>query len=253
MADWSDLDAELTRWEAAGTVATFWWRDDDVQAPTAALDRLLALARQHDLPLHLAVVPDGLDPALAGRLSVEADVYAMQHGFSHKNHEPKGAGASEVGDHRAIDLQLRDLRDGWHRLRRADLPNLLAVFVPPWNRISDRTVPHLAGLGYLILSASHPRRAASPAPGLMQVNIHVDPIRWKGGARFRGTARILDGICEHLAARRCGTVDRDEPTGLSTHHLQMSDEIWEFVGELLDRLSRRSVRWLRLAELLDAG
>lgn len=253
MAEWSDLDAELIRWDAAGTVATFWWRDDDVQAPTDALDRLLGLARQYELPLHLAVVPDGLDPNLATRLAAERDIHTMQHGFAHKNHEPRGAGASEVGDHRDMEFQLRDLRDGWQRLRQANLPNLLAAFVPPWNRISDRTVPHLARLGYGLLSASHPRATEFPAPGLLQVNIHVDPIRWKGGAHFRGTARILDGICEHLADRRSGTVDRGEPTGLSTHHLQMTDDVWDFVGELLDRLSRRPVRWLRLADLVDAG
>jgi hypothetical protein len=253
MADWSDLDAELARWDAAGAVATFWWRDDDVQAPTDALDRLLGLARQHDLPLHLAVVPDGLDPDLARRLAPERDVHTLQHGFAHKNHEPRGAGASEVGDHREMELQLRDLRDGWQGLSRAGLPNLLAGFVPPWNRISDRTVPHLAGLGYRLLSTSNPRATTCPSPGLTQVNIHVDPIRWKGGAHFRGEARILGAICQHLADRRSGAADPDEPTGLSTHHLQMTDEVWDFVEHLLDRLSRRPFRWLRLADLVDAA
>lgn len=253
MAEWSDLDAELARWDAAELVPTFWWRDDDLRAPGPALDRLLDMAGRHGLPLHLGVVPEGLDPGLAERLAGEPDVYAMQHGFAHINHEPKGLGASEIGDHRDTELQLRDLRAGWDRLTEAGIPNLLAALAPPWNRISDRTVGHLAGLGYRILSTSYPRAAASPAAGLMQVNVHFDPIRWKHGARFRGEARILDGICRHLADRREGLVDRDEPTGMVTHHLQTSDEVWDFMDRLLDHLSHRSARWVRLADLLDAA
>lgn len=252
MAVWSDLETELKRWHASGETPTLWWRDDDVRAPSPALDRLLGLVRRHDVPLHLAVVPQAIDPALADRLALDPRVITMQHGLAHVNHEPKGAGASEIGDHRDLELQLRDLRDGWQRLNAAGLPNIIAALAPPWNRISEATVPHLAGLGYRILCTSYPRQSRSPADGLMQVNIHVDPIRWKGGARFRGLERTLDGFCEHLRDRRLGRADRDEPTGMLTHHLQTSDDVWEFVNDLLDRMSRQSVRWVRLSDLSDA-
>ncbi len=250
MAVWADLNRELDEWDAAGVVPTFWWRGDDAEAPSAELDRLLALALRHVLPLHLAVVPARVGTALAKRLDSAPDVYALQHGFSHANHEPAGGRASEIGDHRALELQMRDLRDGWRRLNAAAVPNLLPVLAPPWNRIADATVGHLAGLGYRMLSAAHPRPARVPATGLMQVNIHVDPIRWKDGPQFRGARRILDGICRHLFDRRLGVVDGAEPTGILTHHLQTDEEVWDFLDEFFARMARR-VRWVRLSDLLD--
>lgn len=252
MADWSDLDEELNRWHAAGAGPSFWWRDDDARAPGAALDRLLDLARRHGLPLHLAVVPADVGPALSDRLSQEPDVFAMQHGYAHVNHEPRGHGASEIGDHRDMARQLDDLRAGWERLNGAAVPRLLPALAPPWNRISPRTVQHLADLGYRLLSTSHPRAAQRPTDGLMQVNIHVDPIRWKEGPRFRGTARILDAICTHLADRRTCRVDGTEPTGILTHHLQTDDRVWSFLDDFFGHLSSRSVTWLRLADILDS-
>ena len=113
MASWADLDDELRLWRAAGEIPTFWWRDDDTEAPTADLERLIALAERFSAPLHLAVVPHAIDPGLAPRLGASPLVYALQHGFSHKNHEPKGARASEVGVNRDIALQEADLTLGW--------------------------------------------------------------------------------------------------------------------------------------------
>ncbi len=253
MTGWSRLEKELDRWDAAGEVPTFWWRDDDAEAPTPALDRLVALADRYSVPLHLAVVPANVGTDLSDRLAELTDVFTMQHGFAHVNHEPGGAGASEIGDHRDILLQLGDLREGWQRLNWVRLPNLLSALAPPWNRISDKTVPHLASLGFRLLSTSHPRTSQFPADGLLQVNIHFDPIRWKGGARFRGLDPILDGLCGHLADRRRCIVDRDEPTGMLTHHLQTDEEVWGFVEDLLERLSRRQARWVRLRDLMNAA
>ncbi len=253
MATWVDLERELGAWQRAQVTPTFWWRDDDAEAPTAALDRLIRLSERHGVPLHLAVVPEAVTPALADRLSGAGDVYVLQHGYAHVNHEPAGAKASEVGLHRPVDCQLRDLREGWSLLMSAQLPNLLPAFAPPWNRIADRTVRHLPSLGYRLLSTCHARINPSPAPGLHQVNIHVDPIRWKQGAAFRGVEATLEILVEHLFMRRTGLTDCDEPTGLSTHHLQTDEAVWGFLEEFLGRLTHRSAgEWTRLASILGA-
>ncbi|MEK9660397.1 MAG: hypothetical protein VW644_01455, partial [Alphaproteobacteria bacterium] len=44
-APWDALAAELDVWAAAGRTATLWWRDDDADAASPALERLLALQR----------------------------------------------------------------------------------------------------------------------------------------------------------------------------------------------------------------
>lgn len=252
MTSWADLDQELQRWRDAGETPTFWWRDDDTNGPSDALQRLLALSARHDLPLHLAVVPKGLSPELASCLRSMPHVLTLQHGYAHCNNEPAEARASEIGENRALAATLSDLRAGWEILTAAELPGLLPALAPPWNRIGDKVLPHLPALGYRLLSTMHARSTAEPVPGLKQVNIHFDPIRWKSGPEFRGVAGILRGITEHLYLRRLGLVDKTEPTGLSTHHLQTSDEVWGFLETLLERLSRPDAgRWCRLAEFLQ--
>lgn len=252
MATWSDLERELSIWHAAGVTPTFWWRDDDAESPSPALDTLLALAQRHSVPIHLAVVPKSVGPALANRLSHATDTYVLQHGFAHVNNEPQGARASEVGEHRDINLQLRDLKDGWQRLVQAQIPNLLPGFAAPWNRIADKTVAHFPNLGYRLLSTCHARKSPSPVAGVTQVNIHFDPIRWKQGPKFRGTEATLEGVVEHLVQRRTGLVDKTEPTGLSTHHLQTDDTVWSFTDQLLERLTHNGAsEWIRLSSFLD--
>ena len=254
LAGWAALDHELGQWKQAGESPTFWWRDDDTEKPTAVLDQLIGLSDRSGAPLHLAAVPQGVAPELAVRLGAGKQVFVMQHGFAHINHEPKGKRASEIGETRDLELQKDDLRKGWELLLAAKLPNLLPVVVPPWNRIAPRTVQTLPSLGYKVLSAFDPRKTAMTAEGLLRVNCHVDPIRWKEGAVFRGANKTLQQAVTHLAARRTGLADRREPTGLLTHHLQSDAATWDFVEAFLDRLTGvDGGNWITLASLLKQG
>lgn len=253
MSDWSALDDELARWRAAGQVPTLWWRDDDVQAPSGALDRLIALAERAAAPLHLAAIPRGMDRALAAHLQGHAQIRVLQHGFAHINHASAGERASEFGASRAEAAMAADLASGWTMLQDAGLPDLLPVLAAPWNRVGDHLPPLMPALGYRVLSASHPRSRRFPVRGLEQVNIHIDPIRWKGGARFRGETRTLRDLIEHLGQRRTGVVDRDEPTGINTHHLQTCSDTWAFLERLMPHLTDQGVVWLCLKEHLSNG
>jgi len=73
----------------------------------------------------------------------------------------------------------------------------------------------------------------------------VDIIDWNGSRGFIGEHAALDQFVRHLAARRRGEVDADEPTGLMTHHLYHDEGCWCFVGEVLRRTrSHPAARWL---------
>src|SRR5205085_11937535 len=93
-AQWSDLIAEFDRWIEAGQVATLWWRDDDAVGPSDQLDRLLSISG--DIPIALAVIPDGADPRLATWLAhpvrsrQTARLFVLQHGKRHQNHAIDG-------------------------------------------------------------------------------------------------------------------------------------------------------------------
>lgn len=233
MSDWAALDAELAVWDAAGLRPRLWWRDDDAQAVTPDLEVLLELSDRYGVPVHLAVIPQGLQRDLAPRLAKARHAYVLQHGLRHVNHAPKGAPASEVGDTRDLALQERDLRDGWALLEAAQMPRLLRGFVPPWNRIGDVTRRHLPIWGYSFLSAYEGRGDTAAVPGLSHIDAHLDPIRWKYGRVFRGEDKMLAMLITHLAERRRD--DPARPLGYVTHHLQTPPAVWSFTNTLFAR------------------
>ncbi|HEX3500811.1 MAG TPA: hypothetical protein VHT04_15955 [Stellaceae bacterium] len=247
---WSDLEGELDLWRAAGRRATLWWRDDDAVRPTPALDRLLALAA--GLPLALAVIPDQATGALAERVANHPELHVLQHGWRHANHAPPDEKRAELGPHRPALAMLDELAAGRQRLALLFGSRARAVLTPPWNRMSEALVPLLRGAGFGGLSMAGARRAAEPSPGLRQVNTHADLVAWRSG-NFLGTAPALGLITAHLAARRTGTADADEPTGLLTHHLVMDDAGAAFIAQLVDVTRRhKAARWLDAAEAFAA-
>ena len=243
-AAWQPLSDELDLWAAAGRTATLWWRDDDAADATPQLERLLALAAATSVPLALAVVPYQLVPSMVARLAVCEHVSVLQHGWRHANHAGKGEGGWELGDHRPLAEVLEELAAGRERLAAAFGGRFLPVLAPPWNHIAPRVVQSLPGAGFIGLSTFRARASAAPAPGLAQVNGHCDPITWKGGARFAGTAKALADLTGHLYARRTAAADPEEPTGLVTHHLALDEPAWAFVAELLRRTTAHpAARW----------
>ena len=247
------LDDELAHWADVGRVATLWWRDDDAVAMTPALAPLLELARAHEVPVALAVVPALLDGSLVAAVAATPHCSIVQHGYAHRNHAPAGAKSQELGAERPLDIVLAELAAGRDLLRTACGARFEPVLVPPWNRIDPHVVAELQGRGFVGLSTFGPRTRRDAAPGLVCCNAHADPIAWRDDRRFVGAVRALDAVLEHLARRRQGAVDPDEPTGLLTHHQVFDAEAWRFVGELLVRTRRHpAARWMSVGDVLRA-
>jgi hypothetical protein len=246
---WDDLARELDAWRAAGQMPRLWWRDDDAVADTAALRRLLDLAGDAGVPLALAVIPglleDSLPPLLADRTGVDV----LCHGHVHANHAPSGEKKAEFGGHRPVYELLAEAAMGFERLAAAVGTGVLPVFVPPWNRLDERLVGLLHHARFTGLSRFGARRAAHPAPVLVEVNCHVDPVDWRGDRGFLGVPETLARLTGHLRARRTGTADAAEPTGLLTHHLVTDAAGWDFLADLLGFFARRDGGyWLSAGE-----
>lgn len=250
MTAWTDLSAELDLWADAGQVATFWWRDDDAVAPTPALDRLLNLRRETEVPLAIAVIPAMAEPTLGDALSDDG-IDVLQHGYAHKSHREPPAKKAELGEDRALWDIAGELADG--RGRMFDVfgdDGWVEAMVPPWNRIDDPVTALLPGLGFHGLSTFKPRAAAEPVPGLTAVNTHVDIVDWEGARDFAGNEAVLGAAISHLAARREGRADRDEATGLLTHHLAHDDGCWDFIGEFIAATAgHAAARWVSARSL----
>ena len=251
MNPWVRLERELQRWESAGETAAMWWRDDDANAGHDNLDRLLRMCRRYRIPLTLAVIPCGVDHNLSGIVR-ETPVTIVQHGFRHRNHSPAGEKKQELGPHRPIPAILGELESGCALLRNLFTDDFMPCLVPPWNRLAAGLLPHLAKLGFRTLSTFGPREAAEPVAGLRQINTHVDILNTRAGPGFRGLDETLELLIRHLEAKRKGVADRQEWSGLLTHHLVHDEECWDFCDELFSRLTNRpGVRWLPLGHHLD--
>jgi hypothetical protein len=126
--------------------------------------------------------------------------------------------------------------------------------VPPWNRIDDGLIPALTGLGFRALSTYQARSTAIAAPGLAQVNCHLDIMRWSAPRGFAGDGVALKRLLHHLRGRRGGTMDASEPIGLLTHHAAHDAEGWVFLNRLLTVLrAHPAVRFVSIVEAVDAA
>ena len=245
MNPWQRLSAEFDQWQASDRRATLWWRDDDAAVATPALDRLLALQRDCGVPLALAVIPAKAKESLACKLEHHPQIAVLQHGYAHKNHAREGERAIELGGHRRRDRVVAELDQGWGDLSALFPARLLPVMVPPWNRISPALFPDLRALGFRALSCLAARPRPEVIPGLRQANCHADLIDWRTDRRFRGVERTLDQICTHLEARRRGSADEGEATGILSHHLDHDSDCWRFLDTLLEHCNRHpGARWL---------
>ena len=205
----------------------FWWRDDDAVAPGEALDRLLALAERHGRQVALAVIPEAVEPALAERLA-GTNATVIQHGWAHRSHAPAGEKNAELGDHRPAEAALAELAEGRARLERLFGDRFHPALAPPWEPYRARPA-FPAGRGRPD-RAVRLRPCARRVPGLHLVNTHADPVDWRGSRGFAGVGRTLAPVLRHLADRRTGAADPDEPTGILTHHLVHDLEGWIFPG-----------------------
>lgn len=250
MTAWDSLTVELDAWAAAGQTAEFWWRDDDAIDATPALDRLLALRSELDLPLALAVIPANARPALAAALKGQAGIDILQHGFAHISHRPAGVKKAELGDDRALWDIARELSDGRGRMIDLFGSHWLSVMVPPWNRIDPAVTGLLPGLGFHGLTTFNARPLTEKPTGLAIVNTHVDIIDWAGTRGYAGDDAVLTAATDHLTAKRTGDADPAEPTGLLTHHLAHDDACWAFIAEFGRRTATHpAAAWRGAADL----
>jgi len=257
---WDGLAQELVAWQAAGRRATFWWRDDDATAATSALERLVALSGNSQVPIAVAAIPKLIEPSLAPAVAGQSTVWLLQHGFAHIDHAKglvdKGGskGAWELGLHRPIDVVLGELEAGREIMQGAFGAQFMPVVAAPWNHIDPALMPGLRERGYRGVSSYGERPLFPPLPGFVEANIHFDVSNWKHGARFRGEGAALEMIVGHLRRRRSGEAERDEPTGIVTHHAALDEASWKFMAALLDFVARHPAAvWLSPQEIFTAA
>ncbi|MEM7318252.1 MAG: polysaccharide deacetylase family protein [Pseudomonadota bacterium] len=234
--NWAPLTEELNVWRREKRKIPIWWRDDDAVDVTLQLDRLRTLARRLGIPIHLAIIPAGATETLAKTVGSLPELIPVVHGWAHKNHSPGDQKKAEFGSHRPDTNLAKDTARSLRRLGELFGADLHPCFVPPWNRICDTAVANLAEQGYRALSTYGPRKSVFPAPGLEQINTHIDPIDWRNTRSLVDQDKLIEQLVRTLADRRLGQADHREPLGLLTHHLVHDEPIWDFTQAVLSRL-----------------
>jgi len=208
---WDWLHRELDNWAESGLQARFWWRDDDAVEASQRLDRLLWLGQHYAAPLALAVIPARLETKLGDYLQTHTHCCVLQHGYAHDSHAAPGARKLELGGTRATADIVADLARGYQILQQRFASHFTPVLVPPWNRIDERVLEQLAALGFSGISTMKVRRKANPAPGLLQVNTHLDlaiatstnrpaysPITWCRTTRSGASSKTCSRSCKRI-------------------------------------------------------
>ncbi|HJT61136.1 MAG TPA: polysaccharide deacetylase family protein [Burkholderiales bacterium] len=232
---WQALEDEIRRRGDAGRPVEFWWRDDDATACSDALERLLKLSRSHRVPLALAVIPQEATPQLFGVLHERVSV--LQHGTDHRNRAAAGEKKTEYPGTESVESALARIAEGMAKLRSRAGQEFMPVLAPPWNRMRADLVDKLPSLGIRGVSAYGPQKSREPAPGLRQVNTHVDVVAWRRGRRFVGEAEALTLALKNLSS--------EQPLGWLTHHAVHDEATWDFLERLF---TLKEVRWLSAAE-----
>jgi hypothetical protein len=233
----------LDQAQARSRRIAFWWRDDDAETVTPALERLLALADRHSLPLALAVIPEGATLALAERLSREPRLAVLQHGWQHRNHSQPDQRKMEFGDHRPAEIMREELRLGFERLSGMFQVRFVPILVPPWNRIGSRAAEGLRAIGFAGLSTIGP--AGPPEP--RSINTHVDIFAWKPVRRPLTRTELYALVRREVERRLAGS---EEPVGILTHHLVHDDASWALLdGVLSDLAHHPAASWPSVPDL----
>jgi hypothetical protein len=219
-----DVQTELGLWADAGIAARFWCRDDDAAADVPQLRRLLDVARDSDISIALAVIPERADDSL-GRLVSTENCCIWQHGWGHHFHH-----AGEFGEARPLDLMVRDALAGQRALDRLLGPSgWQRVFVPPNHALSMPFKSLIPSLGYLGVSAGV--QLTPPLDHVVEVNAEIDVMNWPEG-KILSESAICRMIADQLRSRRTGSIPIDRPIGLLTHHLAFDDDAWTFMFRL---------------------
>ena len=235
------LDA---RADAGAPVLSFWWRDDDLEAPNAALSELLFATSDIGVAPALAAISGTVTPDAIGALDGTA-ARVLPHGWQHRNHEPDCAKKSEYGPARPVSDRLAEIDLACDRISAVAGARALSIFTPPWNNIDVDLLPHLGGSKAAAVSAycspgREPMAAACP-----RLDTHVDLIDWRGTRRGHSVERLVDLLIPWIKLRSGIEYPLDSTRGVLSHHLVTLPKDWAAWARVWQVIASHSAsRWV---------
>lgn len=217
-----------------------WWRDDDFGRMSDNAVQLFKSARDHEVPLLVAVVPYRLavsDKEFQKQIANNGygDFVAFGvHGFDHFSHDSQDP--SEYPATRSADAVRHECHYGIRRVRQTFAHMMRPFFVPPWNKIDAGFIPILHDEGYTMMSTVADWYQAHESKEFHVRNIDLDLLDYSARPfRVRKPRQIVDTLKQVLDARR-GQESPSPCLGLLTHHVEMVPEDIDLVGEIINAM-----------------
>lgn len=209
----------------------FFFRADDIGAPSKNYSRMMALFLTYEIPLCLAVVPAWLTrkrwEAMDDFVKKGQDLFCWHmHGYRHMNYEVQGKN-QEFGPIRSTTAVLNDISRGRERLQSILGEKFTPIFTPPWNRCSIETMQVLKEIGFKGISRSY-GSMPNPPDGLEEFPVHVDLHTRKEKTSEQGWQQLFKEITKGMQFSACG---------IMIHHMRMNEQAFIFFEYLLERLA----------------
>lgn len=228
---WQQFIDELSNWKKTNTSPIFWIRDDDITEENENIFKLINLCISNDTPLYLAAIPKKIDRKLISKTINYSECYILQHGFSHQNHAPKKHKKSEFHSSRELNVMCSEIKKGYEILVGCCREKLLPVFVPPWNRMTDRLFPCLLKSG---LQGYSSKNTSFKVPeNLIVRDAHLDIADWKNNCKFIGETTSINMLINQLQLIRTTQNTACTPICVLTHHKVMDKESFSFLNKLI--------------------
>ena len=121
------------------------FRDDDVRYIEPFFETFLRIFMEEAIPVSLAAIPSRLDRGTCAILEKYLGtglIEIVQHGFSHKEHEPY----AELPDSRSKEDVRQELEEGKRSLEERFGQYFCPVFTPPWHQITKKHYDNIRDL-----------------------------------------------------------------------------------------------------------
>ena len=156
------------------------FRADDIAELNENFEKLIDIFIAHEVPIHLATIPQKLTNECIGYLTKIIKSYGDlieigQHGFSHENHSKSKDkfGKYEFGKNRTYKQQLDDIVAG-NRLLKKYFKRKITVFTPPWHGFDENTLSILEKTGFSAISLGRKKVKFESQYDLRYIPLRID-------------------------------------------------------------------------------
>ena len=224
-----------------------WWRDDDIVEDTKELRRLLDFSEKYNVPACRSVIPKHVSKEAINKIKSIDAISILQHGYAHTNYAKFGDPLNEFGTDRDLEIQIKEIRQGYIKLKDAFNDQFLPIFVPPWNHISSNTIKRLEEVGFIGISLIG--KTIFNYNGLRNLSVQIDIHSWETKSENSYSVKVRkfsEIFCDlyRILTEKPTYLEKKIDIGILTHSQIMKDKDWKIFKMLIQFLKDEGVKMM---------